>query len=301
MILEKRGPPRPFKWKLLAGGVVLQESLRYITPAQYMRQLRQGLRGIANRWFQMRSRSCGSPSLAQTDFENLEDPPAGGQIEHPIPVSITQLPTRAIVTDISEVVFLARYAQGSNWGRLPERRYRIAATTGPSGPRTRTPAIPNRFWQNAWRTASLPAGLPRVSPDSPDIRIPVERLYERLGSVTNPSGFVFLRDAVNAIKGRLEIFRAPMSRENIEDHVEVALAGGDRGEHAVESFMSPLREVRLLCIWCIVCRYNLHLLQTRAVFEYLNDPIVVTALDDTASGVYSDLQLIELYTEDSEG
>lgn len=37
------------------------------------------------------------------------------------------------------------------------------------------------------------------------------------------------------------------------------------------------------------------------MFEYLNDPLVVSAIDSVAEGVYTDLQLIELYTEGSQG
>lgn len=89
MILEKRGPERPYSWKLLAGGTIIQWSLGYPTGRQYMQHLRQRLRGLADRWFRMRSRGCGSPSTGPTEFQTLDEPPATGQVEHPLPVSTT--------------------------------------------------------------------------------------------------------------------------------------------------------------------------------------------------------------------
>jgi len=143
-------------------------------------------------------------------------------------------------------MFVTRFTATANHGRLPNpvpvvgRRNRI-----PGGPPTRTPAIPDAFWRNVWdNPQGLPAGLPRVTPNSPDLRRPWDRTYERLGSDTNPSHFVMLRDAVNAAKGRIENFVRPMSEENIQRHVRTALAGGEGDEKAVEAFMSPLREVR---------------------------------------------------------
>jgi alkylhydroperoxidase/carboxymuconolactone decarboxylase family protein YurZ len=122
------------------------------------------------------------------------------------------------------------------------------SSRGPDGERTRTPAIPDRFWQDVWGSASLPAGLPPASLNAPDICVPVRRLYERWGSNTNPSHFLLLLEgAVNAAKGRIEVFRAPMSVSRLQGHVQNALAGSsdDAIQEAIQVFVSPLREVRL--------------------------------------------------------
>lgn len=139
-------------------------------------------------------------------------------------------------------MLLARFAATANWGRLPRP---VAVVFGrnqvPDGPPTRTPAIPDAFWQDVWDNAQgLPAGLPPVTPNSPDLRRPWDRLYERFGSLTNPSHFVMLRDAVNAVKGQLEAFKRPMDPTRVQTYVQEALAGS---ETSIESFMSPLREV----------------------------------------------------------
>jgi chitinase len=65
-------------------------------------------------------------------------------------------------------------------------------------------------------------------------------MYERIGSTTNPSHFVILRDAVNAVKGQLEAFLRPMDPDRTEMYVQRALNGD---ETSIEAFMAPLREV----------------------------------------------------------
>jgi chitinase len=140
------------------------------------------------------------------------------------------------------MMLLARFAATANYGRLPRP---VPVSFGrnqvPDGPPTRTPAIPAAFWQDVWDNAQgLPAGLPPVTPNSPDLRTQWDRLYERFGSLTNPSHFVMLRDTVNAVKGRVEGFYSPMRTSRVRTFVREALGGN---ETSVESFMSPLREV----------------------------------------------------------
>lgn len=126
----------------------------------------------------------------------------------------------------------------------------------PQGRRTRTAPIPDSFWQNVWDNANgLPSGLPRVAPRSPDLRQPGQRIFERIGSNTNPSHFVLLRDSVNAIKGRLEGFTSPINVDTWERYVDDA-AGQHGSELDVMIFMAPLRDVRPLpCLtdWKVTC------------------------------------------------
>jgi hypothetical protein len=84
-----------------------------------------------------------------------------------------------------------------------------------------------------------------VTPNSPDLRQPWDRIYESFGSSTNPSHFVILRDAVNAVKGNLEAFQRPQGLKESRSYVQRALNGD---ETAVEAFMAPLREVSRLLL-----------------------------------------------------
>ncbi|KAL4945990.1 hypothetical protein BDV06DRAFT_218699 [Aspergillus oleicola] len=117
-------------------------------------------------------------------------------------------------------------------------------------------------------------GLPRVSPGSPDIRSPVQRMYEALGSTTNPTEFTLLEDAVNVFKGRLEVFNNPMALRDFRERVSNAATGHPDAELLIEEFMSPLRE-------------------TVAMFQYLNNPETITRLDGIVARVYTELQRIE--------
>ena len=103
----------------------------------------------------------------------------------------------------------------------------------PAGDPTRTAAIADDFWLNVWRSAN-------ALPSDFEIRQPDQYVNEQIGSMTNPTPFVILRDAVNAAKGRLEIFNRPMSPDRFEGFVDAAAAGD---EESVESFLAPLREV----------------------------------------------------------
>ncbi|KAI0157094.1 hypothetical protein GGR52DRAFT_586914 [Hypoxylon sp. FL1284] len=271
---EKRGPKRTFTWLSANRHLIEQVSRSYTSPDGYMRNLRNSMRDLATSWYQMRSRSCDDPAVAETTFSSTSSAPRGGQVEHPIPL-----------------VTLSRFAAVANHGR----QWRPAPgndriNPSPDGPQTRTSPIADDFWRNVWQSANaLPSDLPPVSDTSPGIQSPVQRLYERLGSTTNQAHFVLLRDAVNAVKGRVEIFNRPMSQSNFNRWVRFALNGGGSvdghaysDEESVEAFMAPLRE-------------------TVGMFEYLRSPEVVTRIDNVAAGLYNDLQLIERSTPGSEG
>lgn len=139
-------------------------------------------------------------------------------------------------------MILSRFATSANHGRLPLPVYVTTTSNAhPAGPITRNPAIRSAFWESVVTDPeALPPGLPRVTECSPDLRRPWDRLMERMGSDTNPSHFVFLRDSVNAIKGQIECFRRPMEQGRLRSFVRTALAGD---ETAIHSFITPLREV----------------------------------------------------------
>lgn len=54
-----------------------------------MDRIRRHLQGLARRWFAIRNNDCGPPNLRGIEFgDNLDGPPDGAQVEHPLPVRI---------------------------------------------------------------------------------------------------------------------------------------------------------------------------------------------------------------------
>lgn len=213
-VLDRRGPQRPFNWFTTGLFLIRSKSLTYPTPAQYMANLQRGI-AMINRWWEMRSRWCNDPSVGPTAFTS-NAPPTGGQVEHIIPLSF----------------LLGRFPAIANHGRHFESLPVSARRNIPTGQSTRRPGIPDAFWQNVWTNANgLPSTFPRRQPD--------QYINEQIGSNTNPTPFVFLRDAINGAKGRLEIFNRPMSDTVFDGHVAQAVAGNDE---AIEAFLAPLRE-----------------------------------------------------------
>lgn len=270
--LEKRGGKRPFTWKTAAGLFITQYSLTYPTPSAYMRNLQGSLQGIANRWWQIRSQYCEDPVVTPEPLESGQGPPDTAQVEHTVPL-----------------VAIARFAavanHGQQWAPRPAGYRRSNRNGGwievgqitPEGPPTRTPAITDsNFWQNVWNDGNgLPAGLAPVTPTSPELRRPVDRLYEAAGSNNNAAHFTMLQSTINGAKGMVEVFKSPMDPATLRTHVADSLDPTETEPiTSVMSFMAPLRELR-------------------GMFEYLNSPDVVTRLDTTSAAILSQLQVIE--------
>ncbi|KAK4043860.1 hypothetical protein C8A01DRAFT_31960 [Parachaetomium inaequale] len=279
-LLEKRGGKQPYTWKTAAGVFITQYSLTYRTPGAYMRNIQAGLQGIARRWWRVRSRSCNDPAVSPQELERDQAPPDTSQVEHTVPA-----------------VTIARFASvvnhGRHWAPHPAGRRRSDRNGGwielgqmtPEGPPTRTEAITNReFWENVWNNAEgLPPNLAPVTPNSPDLRRPVDRLYEALGSNTNAPHFTLLEGNINGMKGQIETFNSPMARDRLRRYVRRALDPGESDPAAsIESFMAPFRE-------------------TRGVFQYLRSNDVVTRLDTVTAAIYTQLQFLELNIPEARG
>jgi chitinase len=184
--LERRdGSKRPYKWVTSFGLVILQNSLTYPSPPRYMRRLRGGLIDLARAWV-TRSQNCGSPGVHAQRIDQNQGAPDRTQVEHTIPL-----------------VTLSRFASvaqhGQMWAPRPvgfiDRRGREIGQAHPEGQLTNIPAAGNEnFWRNVWNNANgLPAGLSPVTQNSPEQRRPVDRLFEALGSNSNPTHFTLLR------------------------------------------------------------------------------------------------------------
>ncbi|RWA07611.1 hypothetical protein EKO27_g7496 [Xylaria grammica] len=210
----------------------------------------------------MGSISCANPSVEQGDLS--VQLPADTHIEHIIPLFTA-----------------ARFASVANWGRhwLP-MPYIDPYISFPLGAPTQTPGIRTAFWEDVWNNPEgLPRNLPLVTPDSADLRRPVDRVFEALGSNTNPSHFVLIQSAINNVKGQFEAFAFPMQDNEFNGYVRQALAGNNT---AIRCFLAPLRE-------------------TIAMFQYLRDPDIDSRRNTIATSVTEQLQLIEQHTEGSEG
>lgn len=71
---------------------------------------------------------------------------------------------------------------------------------------------------------SLPPGLPPVSPTSPEMRQPIARLSEALGSNTNLDPFMLADRQMNQIKGALMGFEFPISLKKMEGLIRTAIS-----------------------------------------------------------------------------
>ena len=274
--LEKRdGGKRPYKWVTSFGLVVLQNSLTYPSPQGYMRRLREGQIELARAWM-VRSQNCGSPGVEARRIDPAQGAPDRTQVEHTIP----------LVT-VSRFGSVAEH--GRMWAPRPagyiDRRGREIGQAHPAGSYTDRPAAGNEnFWRNVWNNANgLPPGLPPVTQNSPEQRRPVDRLYEALGSNSNAAHFTLLQDNINGMKGRVEIFNAPMAQDRFDTFLEDATdPSNDSRNVDIMSFMAPLRELV-------------------GMFQYLRASDVVTRIDAGAAAVHFQLQLIELHSPDSQG
>lgn len=230
-------------------------SRTYPDGNQYMRNLRLNLANLSSRWWQMRSTNCHDPSVTATDIGSTTASPVTGQVEHILPVrsstSYHARPSRctrrvANADLYTQLFVLSRFsAVAANGRQFRQVVVRGTNNAVPDGPVTRTSQVSEAFWRNVWNNdEALPSGLPRVSSSSPDLRNPAQRLYERMGSNTNPTHFVFLRDSVNAVKGQLETFKRPMAEAKIAVHTMNALDATNENQWLdIQAVFSSLREV----------------------------------------------------------
>lgn len=274
--LEKRsGDKRTYKWVTSFGMVVAQASMTYFGPPGYMARLRTNLIELARVWV-TRSENCGTPGVQAQRIDPAQGAPSRAQVEHTLGMFV-----------------IGRFASSAEHGRMwsprpagyMDRRGREIGQTHPEGRLTNTPAVgTHNFWRDVWNSAnSLPAGLPLVSLDSPEQRRIPDRLYEALGSNNNPSHFTLLQDNINGMKGRVEIFNAPMAPRRFETFLTDATdSSNDAPIVDVMSFMAPLRELV-------------------GMFQYLRAYDVITRTDATATAVHFQLQLVELHVADAQG
>ncbi|KAI5863343.1 hypothetical protein GGS23DRAFT_566494 [Durotheca rogersii] len=213
----------------------------------------------------MRQTPDGDWRVQETDLPSTGSAPAGSQVDHILP--------RGVLSR-----FAATASHGRLWRKTDFEHSHIFSP--PTGAETEAGSIPESFWTCVWNCPhALPPNLPPVGSFSGDIRRPVARLYERMGSNTNLTPLVVLEGGINGSKGCLESLRQPITNAKSQKKVGQAIANTGASP---EEFLKHLR-------WAV------------GVFEYLRSPEIVRRRGDIVDGISSDLKLIEQHTEHSKG
>ncbi|RWA12800.1 hypothetical protein EKO27_g2300 [Xylaria grammica] len=249
--IERRGGKRPF-WYHLVGLAAASKMYSRAYPSRgALFATAAGLRDVIRRFWQMRDGvRCNDTSVrgAPVDVNNL---PVDGETEHPIDLQV-----------------IVPFIETANRGYLP------------LGRRTRTRPIPSPWWLNVWADPQgLPARLMRVSPRSPDIRSPADRVMEAFGSNTNRRNFILTQRQINAAKGAIFGLGAPISTQNFGNLAQAG-AGGDGA-----SEQRAMQEIRTVI----------------AVFSYANDADVAMRIQNTDSLIRAQFAVIETYTQGGTG
>ncbi|KAK2742839.1 hypothetical protein FQN57_005130 [Myotisia sp. PD_48] len=252
--LEKRGNSRGFNF-FLAG--LLAEFTMYSRNYPSRSNLfttRAGLRDVLRRYFRLGLRDCNSGNVVGDKIADVKKLPPNAETEHLVPLSM-------------------------------HKQFITSANTGFVGTRVlKTLPISSAFFQNKYlKDDILPAGLPRVNPElpsrSPDLRAPVDRVFEALGSNTNRRNLVLTSRDINAIKGRIFKFEDPMSPERFHGLVTDTM----RGENGTaEEILQVLRT-------------------TVAVFQYHQNSEIQERFQRTVNLVTDQLTIIETHTEGGTG
>lgn len=267
-VLEERGGGRDFFWITKTFQRLRMRSLRYVERPRLWQLSQQEPRpsGAPDRWYGRHSQRCENTQLESREIEEGSDHtmPTDIQVEHAVPL-------------VTHPRFAAVAHWGRHWAPLSPQAQRWPQSTA----MTRTPAMSEAFWRDVWNAAdALPAGLPRVTDDSADLRRPADRFWEALGANQHIGPFTFLEAVFNGHKGRLEIFVRPQSPERLRSLLNDAVRGDNMT--AVNAMLAPLRE-------------------TRGLFQYLRDSTVMTIMDNTASSIRNQLQIIERNRVDAAG
>lgn len=89
---------------------------------------------------------------------------------------------------------------------------------------------------------ALPAGLRRISPTSPDIRRPVDRVFEALGSNTNRYNMMLVARDINSVKGAIFGRKQPMGTDKWNTMVKDLKTTGN--QVSLNRLLSIIRTVR---------------------------------------------------------
>lgn len=210
-----------------------------------------------------------SSAVDWTDIDLNGSPPPGAVVEHLIPAFI-----------------VARLSAVANHGRHWEPRpFRMDGQKTPAGPATRTPPMGDiAFWTEHWNNpAGLPAGLPPVTSTSPDLRRPADRVFEAVGSTTNPYAMTMMQDRLQTAKTRLESYTEPISAHSARALLHRATApDGSGGDGPINDLIAPLQEAS-------------------AVFEFTRDPEIARQIQAIRGLVAAQLMVVEQHCPGAQG
>lgn len=200
-------------------------------------------------------------------FRQVQSPPQSHQHQN----TVSDTPSQPFI--------LARFCAVANHGRhWAPRPFSMDGQRTPEGPATQTPAITDEsFWAEHWNDPNgLSAGLDRVTDTSPDHRRPADRMFEALGSTTNPYCMVMTQDRLRRAKSQIESFIEPMSNDALIPLLYRAAYpdGVGGGDEALATLFAPLDDVL-------------------GVFEYVRDPRIASYIDMTVALVGEQLAIIE--------
>ncbi|OCK76955.1 glycoside hydrolase family 18 protein [Lepidopterella palustris CBS 459.81] len=179
----------------------------------------------------------------QNEAVDTSNPPTNAKVEHPIDLQVH-----------------VRFTESANLGRRP------------SGAPSNTPALSTQFFLTAYfSNTGLPAGLPRVAADSPNLRRPEQCVWEAYGSYMNSRNFILTAAELNSVKGQLFGLTFPIRDNRYCQLVRDSIAGNRTSTNV---FLQGLRA-------------------TMGVFQYLNDPGVFTRFNNVRNDIRFQYQLLE--------
>lgn len=148
----------------------------------------------------------------QNEAVDTSNPPTNAKVEHPIDLQVH-----------------VRFTESANLGRRP------------SGAPSNTPALSTQFFLTAYfSNTGLPAGLPRVAADSPNLRRPEQCVWEAYGSYMNSRNFILTAAELNSVKGQLFGLTFPIRDNRYCQLVRDSIAGNRTSTNV---FLQGLRAV----------------------------------------------------------
>jgi hypothetical protein len=125
-------------------------------------------------------------------------------------------------------------------------RFMESCVTGvlPGGKLSRYASISANYFNVQFGLGRLPAGLPLVSPTSPDLTNPLARVFEAFGSNTNQAPLLLADRIMNQVKGNLiGLLKTPLKERTLSTLIESGMGGNFEDRIKWLSYMQRVRAV----------------------------------------------------------
>lgn len=114
----------------------------------------------------------------------------------------------------------------------------------PGGKLSRYASISANYFNLQFGLGRLPAGLPLVSPTSPDLSNPLARVFEAFGSNTNQAPLLLADRLMNQVKGNLiGLIKLPLSENTLSALIESGKGGNNEDRIKWLSYVQRVRAV----------------------------------------------------------